>query len=90
VKSSLGPLKLTFARHYNRWPIKKYDLIFNWSIKKSGVNFINILQVAFACADPKIKKTTDYLTEFFALLESALVKAVHRMLMKKTPVLLNV
>jgi len=50
------------------------------------VNFTNILQVAFACADPEsAKKKTENVTVFFALLGSAPLKAAHKMLMKLTP-----
>jgi len=49
-----------------------------------GVNFINVLWVAFALADPKSVKKTDNFTVFFALLGSLCVKAVRRMLMKLT------
>jgi len=48
------------------------------------VNFINV-QAAFACTDPKCTKKTVKLSVFFALLGSASVKAVHRMLMKLSP-----
>jgi len=50
-----------------------------------GLNFINILHIAFTSADPKSVKNTDNLTVFFTLLDSTCVKAVHRMLMKSTP-----
>jgi len=45
------------------------------------VNFINILRVAFTCADPESAKKT----VFFTLLGSAYAKAECRMLMKLTP-----
>jgi len=51
----------------------------------TGVNFINVLRAAFALADPKSTKKTDNLTDFFALLGSACVKAARRMLLKLTP-----
>ncbi len=51
-----------------------------------GVNFTNILQAAFECADPKNVKKIDNLTIFFALLVSECAKAVCRMLMKLSPV----
>jgi len=50
-----------------------------------GANFTNILQAAFICADPKSVKETDSLTVFFALLWSACLKALIKMLMKLTP-----
>jgi len=50
-----------------------------------GVNFINVLQAAFACADPKSVKKTVKLSIFFALLGSAREKAIRRTLTKLTP-----
>ncbi len=50
-----------------------------------GVNFINVLQAAFAHADPKSVKETIKLSVFFALLGSASVKATRRTLIKLTP-----
>jgi hypothetical protein len=52
---------------------------------QTGVNFVNVLRAAFACADPESAKKTDNLTSFFALKGSVCVKAAHRMLMKLTP-----
>ncbi len=49
-----------------------------------GVNFTNILQVAFALEDPKSAKITDDLTAFFTLLGSAHAKALSKMLVKST------
>ena len=50
-----------------------------------GVNFTNVLQAAFALADPEsVKKLLD-LTVLFALLVSGCVKAAQRTLMKLTP-----
>jgi len=49
-----------------------------------GVNFINVLQAAFVCADPKRAKKTDNLTVFFALLGSESIKAARRTLIKLT------
>ncbi len=51
----------------------------------SGVNFINVLQAAFTCADPKGTKKTDNLTLFFALSGSVHVKTVHKRWVKFTP-----
>jgi len=51
----------------------------------TGGNFINVLQAAFVCADPKSAKKIDNLTVFFTLLGSTPVKADRRMLMKLTP-----
>ncbi len=48
---------------------------------KPGVNFINVLWAAFKSAYPKSAVT---LSVFFALLESASVKAALGMLMKLT------
>ncbi len=48
----------------------------------SGVDFTNILCSAFMHADPKSAKKTNGLTEFFAFLGSARVKADHKMLVK--------
>ena len=50
-----------------------------------GFNFTNILRAAFRRADPKSAKKTIKLSSFFVLLESALVKAARRMLVKLTP-----
>ena len=50
-----------------------------------GVNFINILRAAFTRADPKSAKNTVKSSSFFAHLESAIVKAAGKMLMKLTP-----
>ena len=56
-----------------------------------GVDYTKILCVPFICADPKSTKKTDGLTVYFALLGSALVKAVSKMLVKSKPdeILLN-
>ncbi len=51
----------------------------------SGVNFINVLQVAFTCAYLESVIKTDNLTVFFAHLRSAWEKSAHGMLMKLTP-----
>jgi len=51
-----------------------------------GVNLINVLRAAFACADPKSVKKDWQLDCLFALFGSVCVKAAHRMLMKLTPV----
>jgi hypothetical protein len=53
---------------------------------RSGVDFINVLQADFMCADPKSAKKTVKLSVFFALLGSVFTKATHRTLMKLTPV----
>ena len=50
----------------------------------TGVNFINILQAAFAHADPKSVKNTDNLTVFLALSRSPCIKVASKMLMKLT------
>jgi len=47
--------------------------------------FINILLPAFTLTDPKSVKKIENLTVFFMLLGSALIKAVHRTLMKLSP-----
>ena len=52
---------------------------------RHGVNFTNVLQVAFTPADTKRAKKLLDLTVFFALLGSGSVKAACRMLMKLTP-----
>ncbi len=54
-----------------------------------GVNFINIIQAAFARADPKSAKKTDNLTVFFAISGSTHAKAARRMLIKLTPGLID-
>jgi hypothetical protein len=51
----------------------------------TGVNFTNVLQAAFTCADSKAQNKTDKLTVFFVLLGSARVKAARRVLMKSNP-----
>ncbi len=51
----------------------------------SGVNFINVLQAAFARADPESVQIQLNRQYIFTLLGSARVKAVCRMLMKLTP-----
>jgi hypothetical protein len=51
----------------------------------AGVDFINILQAAFARADPKIAKNIDCFNAFFALMGSAHMKALPETLMKLTP-----
>ena len=56
----------------------------------AGLNFINVLQAAFTPADPKSGKKLLNFTVFFALLESAGVKAAHRTLVKLTPGLNNI
>jgi len=50
-----------------------------------GVNFINIIQAAFARADPKSAKNTNNLIVFFVLLGSVLIKAACGTLMKLRP-----
>jgi len=49
------------------------------------VDFINILWVAFTCADSKSLKNTVKASVFFALLGSVCLKAASKMLMKSTP-----
>jgi len=53
-------------------------------LQRPGVNFINVLQAAFALTDPNSNKNTDNLTIFFALLGLARLKAACKMLMKLT------
>jgi hypothetical protein len=48
------------------------------------LNFINVLQAAFAPADPKSAKKSYNLTVFFVLLGSASIKVVLKTLMKLT------
>jgi len=55
------------------------------TVGEAGVNFTNILCKAFMCPDPKSTKRTDDLNVIFALFGSALLKAVHKMLVKLTP-----
>ena len=50
-----------------------------------GVNFTNVLQAAFMCADPKSALKLLNLTVFFSLLGSSRVKAACRTLVKLTP-----
>ena len=61
--------------------IDKIALLF----ERPGVNFINVLQATFTCADPEIAKKTVKSSSCFALLGSSSVKAAHRTLMKLTP-----
>jgi hypothetical protein len=56
---------------------------FTLSNKRSGVNFINVLRTDFALVDPESVKSHQCL---FTLSGSTSVKAVHRMLMKLSPV----
>ncbi len=51
----------------------------------AGVNFTNVLQSAFAHADPESAKKTDNLTVFFSLLGSGRAKAACGTLVKLTP-----
>jgi len=53
--------------------------------KSPGVDFTNVLQAAFVCADPKSTKRQSSCQSFFVLLGSAHAKAAHRMLMKLSP-----
>jgi hypothetical protein len=53
--------------------------------RSSVVNFINNIQTAFSCSDPKCVKKTDNFTVFFVLLGSTSVKAACRTLMKLNP-----
>jgi len=55
------------------------------SVAPSGVNFINILLEALMRADPKRAKNTVKPSIFSALLGSAHVKALSKMLLKLTP-----
>ena len=55
-------------------------------IKRSGVNFINILWAAFTHSDPESTKSCLIWLSFFALLGSVWLKAARRTLMKLTPV----
>jgi hypothetical protein len=48
----------------------------------TGLNFINVIQTAFACADPECAKRLTMFLSFLALSGSAHVKAAYRMLMK--------
>ncbi len=50
-----------------------------------GVDFTNILRVAFMSTDPKSANKTDSLTAFLCFLESACIKATLKMLVKLTP-----
>ncbi len=54
-----------------------------------GVNFTNSLCSTFMGTDPKSVKKTDSLTIFFALLGSACVKALRKMLVKSTKVFIT-
>jgi hypothetical protein len=54
-----------------------------------SVNFINILSTPFTCADPKRAKNKVKTSAFIALLGSACVKTVPKMLVKSTPNLPN-
>jgi len=60
---------------------------FTWhhSQYKLGVNFTNVLQTAFTCADPKGAQRQSSHQCPFTLLESARVKAARKTLVKLTP-----
>ncbi len=59
--------------------------MFLWKYKGyPGVNFINILNAAFARTDSESAKKTEDFTVFFVLFGSAWVKAACKMLMKST------
>jgi len=60
-----------------------------WAGNLSGVNFNNILRAAFTSADPRKRKKTNGLNAFFALLGSACVKALRKMLVKSTKVFIT-
>jgi len=55
--------------------------------RRPGVNFIIILQAAFALTDPKNAKRSDNSTVFIALSGFVIVKTACRMLMQLSPVL---
>ncbi len=52
-------------------------------VKSAGVNFTNVLRVAFLCKDPKSVKRLECL---FLLLGSSRAKTLHKRLVKLTPV----
>jgi hypothetical protein len=54
-----------------------------------GVNFINILQAAFTCADPNSAKKIVKLSVFCALSGSVCTKAACKTLLKLTPDVIN-
>ena len=49
-----------------------------------GLNFVNILHIAFMCSNPKSVKYTKDLTVFFTLLGSTSIKALCKLLVKLT------
>jgi len=53
--------------------------------RRAGVNFINILQVAFSRTNPKTQKIRSIHQYLFAILESLRVKVLPKMFMKLTP-----
>jgi len=68
--------------------ISLLPLLFATSLSLSPspwIDFIKVLRAAFMHTDPKSTKKTDGLTIFFALLGSAHIKAVHKMLVKLIP-----
>jgi hypothetical protein len=50
--------------------------------------FIDVLRAAFTHADPKSAKNTVNPSAFFVLLGSELVKALHKMLVNSTPLII--
>ncbi len=55
------------------------------ALQRPGVNFINVLRTAFVLVEPESIRTQSSCQYLFALLGSASVKAVYRMLKKSTP-----
>jgi len=66
---------------YHEIHFVKYRELFS----QAWVDFINILRAAFTCPDLNSTNNTVKQSVFFALLGSARVKAVHKMLVKSTP-----
>jgi len=52
-----------------------------------GIHFINVLQTAFTCTNPKSVKRQSSCQSFFTLSGTMTAKAAHKALVKLTPVL---
>jgi len=60
-----------------------YHILFEWFLKRSRVDFTNILQATLRLRSQKHKNVSQNI--LFALLESLRVKFTHKMLMNLTP-----
>jgi len=81
-----GMCKLSFINNfYHPLHNQRYFLLWFSLLETVLVNFTNILRKAFTYTDPKSAKKTESLTVFFALWESARVKAACKIWLKSTP-----